>query len=115
MHGPVFLFKFYLIIIYKYFCQVYTINTNNQKNLMWSTSGNKGDKWNYANVLVGDNTRYMVMFEVTGGSQGRTDVAIDDVSFTPECATGRKFELSLVLISFCDRWFSSRGHLIDLK
>lgn len=82
------------------FYQVYTVNSNNQKNLMWSLSGSQGDKWQYANVLVGDNKPYQVVFEATGGSSGRTDVAIDDVSFTPECATGRKFKLHCIML-FC--------------
>lgn len=57
---------------------------------MWSVSGNKGDNWVYANVLVGDNSPYSVVFEATAANMGTTDIAIDDVSFTPECATGRK-------------------------
>lgn len=58
---------------------------------MWSASGNKGDSWQYANVVVGDNLPFSVVFEATAGNMATTDIAIDDVSFTPECATGSKF------------------------
>ena len=64
---------------------------NGEKNLMWSASGNKGQKWNYANVLVGDNRNFTVVFEGTQGARGTSDLSLDEVSFTPECATGRKF------------------------
>lgn len=69
---------------------------------MWSASGNRGEKWIYANVAVGDNSQYRVVFEATSGSPGTTDFAIDDVSFTPECATGRKFLLFFIKTHFSD-------------
>ena len=59
-------------------------------------SGNKGQKWNYANVLVGDNLNYTVVFEGTQGDKGTSDISLDDVTFTPECATGRKFMLFIL-------------------
>ena len=62
---------------------------------MWSSSGNKGQKWNYGNVLVGDNKNFTVVFESTAGDSGTSDIAIDDVSFTPECSTGCKSGFSM--------------------
>ena len=76
---------------------------NGEKNLMWSASGNKGQKWNYANVLVGDNRNFTVVFEGTQGARGTSDLSLDEVSFTPECATGRKFTLIFTLL-FYQRW-----------
>ncbi|WAR02785.1 MLRP2-like protein [Mya arenaria] len=70
--------------------RVYTYNTNSEKILMWSDSRNKGQQWVYANVLVGDNTNFSVIFEAEAQDSNTADVAIDDVSFTPECATGYK-------------------------
>ena len=64
---------------------------------MWSVSGNKGQKWNYANVLVGDNYNYSVVFEGTIGDHALSDVAIDDVTLTPECATGSKWVVFIVV------------------
>ena len=55
---------------------------------MWSTTGSKGQKWNYANVLVGDNQNFTVVFEAQAGTKRASDVAIDDVSFTRGCKTG---------------------------
>lgn len=57
---------------------------------MWTDSGNKGQKWLYANILVGDNSKFSVLFEATAGDPTTSDIAIDDVTFTPECQTGCK-------------------------
>ena len=64
---------------------------------MWTVSGNKGQKWNYANVLVGDNLNFSVVFEGTIGDKALSDIAIDDVTMTPECATGSKSEIYFCL------------------
>ena len=57
---------------------------------MWSISGNIGQKWQYANVLVGDNANFSVVVEATAGDKAASDIAIDDFTFTPECKTGCK-------------------------
>ncbi|KAH3887722.1 hypothetical protein DPMN_011741 [Dreissena polymorpha] len=68
--------------------RIYTLNSDNEKNLVWSVSGDKGENWNYANVLLGNNKNFSVIFEAQRGDQGTSDIAIDDVTFTPECAYG---------------------------
>lgn len=57
---------------------------------MWSASGNKGQTWQYANILIGDNVNFSVIIEATAGDRAMSDIAIDDVTFTPECGTGCK-------------------------
>jgi len=69
---------------------VYTTNSDNEKTLLWADSGNKAQQWVYANVMVGNNKNYSVIFEAQAYDSVTSDIAIDDVSFTPECATGSK-------------------------
>ena len=87
--------RYYLFTLLSFNLQVYTINTQGEKNLMWSVSGNKGKKWNYANVLVGDNLNFSVVFEGTQGDPGTSDISIDDITLTPECATGSKSNITV--------------------
>lgn len=41
-------------------------------------------------MLVGSSQPYHIVVEGARGDEAQSDVAIDDVSFTPECATGSK-------------------------
>ena len=54
-------------------------------------SGNQGAKWKYANLLLGSTQPFQVVIEGVRGDEPKSDVAIDDVSFTPECSTGSKY------------------------
>lgn len=67
---------------------MYTIGESGIAFLMWSVSGNKGNDWTYANVMVANNHPFRVAFEAEVGGDNFTDIAIDDVSFTLECVVG---------------------------
>ncbi|XP_064634424.1 MAM and LDL-receptor class A domain-containing protein 2-like isoform X2 [Lineus longissimus] len=65
--------------------KVSTLNKDNQTSLMWIKSGNQGNQWHKANIPVGNNQNYSVLFEAVRGDGPRSNIAMDDVSFTPEC------------------------------
>ncbi|XP_070565018.1 MAM and LDL-receptor class A domain-containing protein 1-like isoform X2 [Ptychodera flava] len=67
--------------------RVYTkSNTaNDQKILMWHKSGSQGNQWNYAKVVIGNPHEFKVVFEVIMGEKYMSDIAIDDITFTPTC------------------------------
>ena len=69
--------------------QVYTQSPTGQRTLLWRRSGNHGDQWQYANVGVGSNQNFSVVFEALRGDSFKSDIALDDVTFTPSCVTGR--------------------------
>ena len=68
--------------------QVYTKNDQNQLQLMWTVSGNHPTEWIYVNIPLGNNVNYTVIVEATRGTGRLADIAVDDITFTPECATG---------------------------
>uniref|UniRef100_W5MXZ4 MAM and LDL receptor class A domain containing 1 n=1 Tax=Lepisosteus oculatus TaxID=7918 RepID=W5MXZ4_LEPOC len=70
--------------------KVYTVGSNGISLLMWSVIGNQGNKWNYANVILSNNQPFQVAFEAEIGGDSLTDIALDDISFTPECTVGDK-------------------------
>ncbi|XP_067863191.1 MAM and LDL-receptor class A domain-containing protein 1 [Heptranchias perlo] len=68
--------------------KVYSAGESGMPLLMWSVTGNKKDNWIYANVIVSNNYPFEVVFEAEVGGDDRTDIAIDDISFTLECVAG---------------------------
>ncbi|XP_036374066.1 MAM and LDL-receptor class A domain-containing protein 1 [Megalops cyprinoides] len=68
--------------------KVYTVGESGTNLLMWAVTGNQGDKWNYANVVLSNNGPFRVTFEAEVGGDVRTDIALDDISFTAECVVG---------------------------
>lgn len=53
--------------------------------------GNERTGWMYEHVSLSSNSPFKVTFEAdTGGSEGIL-IALDDISFTPECASGGKW------------------------
>ncbi|CAM4599204.1 unnamed protein product [Lepidochelys kempii] len=65
--------------------KVYTAEEHGMDILMWSSSGNKGSRWTYANVVLSSNSPFRVTFEIEVGGNELTEVALDDISFTLEC------------------------------
>ncbi|XP_022096408.1 MAM and LDL-receptor class A domain-containing protein 1-like [Acanthaster planci] len=58
--------------------------TNGPLTNIWSMSGEKGDFYERAEIILSHNKPFQVLIEATvGGKYG--DIAIDDVSFTPAC------------------------------
>uniref|UniRef100_H3APF0 MAM and LDL receptor class A domain containing 1 n=1 Tax=Latimeria chalumnae TaxID=7897 RepID=H3APF0_LATCH len=68
--------------------KVYTVGESGINLLMWSISGNKGNQWIYTNVIISNNSPFHVAFEAEVGGDRQTDIALDDISFTPECTIG---------------------------
>ncbi|XP_077978879.1 MAM and LDL-receptor class A domain-containing protein 1-like [Glandiceps talaboti] len=56
-----------------------------QRFLMWQKHSTQGDRWNYANVVIGNTHSFKVVFEVIMGNTNASDIAIDDVTFTESC------------------------------
>ncbi|KAM8783737.1 MAM domain-containing glycosylphosphatidylinositol anchor protein 2 isoform 2-T2 [Rhynchonycteris naso] len=57
------------------------------ENPLWSSSGNKGQRWNEAHVNIYPVTSFQLIFEGIRGSGIEGDIAIDDVSIAEgECA-----------------------------
>lgn len=55
---------------------------------MWSATGNKRNTWIYANVALSSCSSFRVAFEAEIGANELIEFALDDISFTPECASG---------------------------
>ncbi|XP_054714385.1 leukocyte tyrosine kinase receptor-like [Uloborus diversus] len=65
--------------------RVYGITGPDQVHELWRSFGNKGDAWRKATVSVQqENSEYQIMFSAARGV-GHSDIAIDDVTLSPEC------------------------------
>ncbi|XP_014681010.1 PREDICTED: MAM and LDL-receptor class A domain-containing protein 1-like isoform X2 [Priapulus caudatus] len=64
---------------------VYTEDKNGQRALMWKATGNQGNEWQYAHIVIGHNSDYFVVFEATRGDGDRTIIALDDIIFSEPC------------------------------
>ncbi|XP_077978883.1 MAM and LDL-receptor class A domain-containing protein 2-like [Glandiceps talaboti] len=58
---------------------------NAQRLLIWHKHSSQGDRWNYANVVIGNTHPFKVVFEIIMGNTNASDIAIDDVTFTESC------------------------------
>ncbi|KAL4635263.1 MAM and LDL-receptor class A domain-containing protein 1 [Arapaima gigas] len=67
--------------------KVYTVGAAGTDLLMWATSGNHGNRWTYASVVLSNNKDFRVAIEAEVGGDMWTDIAVDDISFTVECTT----------------------------
>ena len=68
--------------------QVYTVGESGGALLMWAINGDQGDRWSYANTVLSSSGPFRVAFQAEVGGDVRTDIALDDVSFSTECAVG---------------------------
>ncbi|CAB1349504.1 unnamed protein product, partial [Coregonus sp. 'balchen'] len=68
--------------------KVYTVGSSGTHLLMWATSGNHGDRWSYASVILSNTAPFKVTFQAEVGGDVWTDIALDDISFTTECVVG---------------------------
>nr|XP_037284195.1 MAM and LDL-receptor class A domain-containing protein 2-like [Rhipicephalus microplus] len=55
---------------------------------MWQEVGPQGSLWAYAHVVVGHSEPFTVAFLAQRGGDALTDIAIDEVTFTPSCQEG---------------------------
>ncbi|XP_066536368.1 MAM and LDL-receptor class A domain-containing protein 1 [Hoplias malabaricus] len=68
--------------------KVLTVGRSGIPLLMWATSGNHGHSWHYSNVVLSNPLPFRVTFQAEVGVDQWTNIAIDDLSFTQECAVG---------------------------
>ncbi|CAG5896217.1 unnamed protein product [Menidia menidia] len=61
---------------------------------MWSATGNHGNGWAYANVVLSNASPFRVTFQAEVGGDMWTDIALDDVSYTAECTTGGLYKFT---------------------
>lgn len=81
--------------------QVYTVGPSGTSLLMWAATGNHGNHWTYANVILSNAAPFRVIFQAEVGGDMWTDIALDDVSYTTECMTGGKHVFVLLLFHPC--------------
>lgn len=55
---------------------------------MWQELGPQGSLWTYAHVIVSHPEPFTVAFLAQRGGDALTDIAIDEVTFTPSCLEG---------------------------
>ncbi|XP_038153930.1 MAM and LDL-receptor class A domain-containing protein 1 isoform X2 [Cyprinodon tularosa] len=68
--------------------KVYTVGSGGAPLLMWAATGNHGNQWTYANILLSNTEDFRVTFEGEVGGDMWTDIALDDISYTAECMVG---------------------------
>nr|XP_046227551.1 MAM and LDL-receptor class A domain-containing protein 1 [Scatophagus argus] len=65
--------------------KVYTVGPSGTSLLMWAATGNHGNRWTYANVILSNPAPFRVTFQAEVGGDMWTDIAVDDISYTAEC------------------------------
>uniref|UniRef100_A0A8C9YZL1 MAM and LDL receptor class A domain containing 1 n=1 Tax=Sander lucioperca TaxID=283035 RepID=A0A8C9YZL1_SANLU len=65
--------------------KVYTVGPSGTSLLMWAATGNHGNQWTYANVILSNPAPFRVTFQAEVGGDMWTDIALDDISYTAEC------------------------------
>ncbi|XP_041817770.1 MAM and LDL-receptor class A domain-containing protein 1 [Chelmon rostratus] len=68
--------------------KVYTVGPSGTSLLMWAATGNHGNQWTYANVILSNPAPFRVSFQAEVGGDMWTDIALDDISYTAECMVG---------------------------
>ncbi|XP_037693308.1 MAM and LDL-receptor class A domain-containing protein 1 [Choloepus didactylus] len=68
--------------------KVYTIEESGLSLLVWSVVGNPGTGWTYGHASLSSNSPFKVAFEADLGGATDIFIALDDISFTPECVSG---------------------------
>ncbi|KAM4543911.1 MAM and LDL-receptor class A domain-containing protein 1 [Fundulus diaphanus] len=68
--------------------KVFTVGPSGTPLLMWAATGNYGNQWTYANVILSNTGDFRVTFQAEVGGDMWTDIALDDISYTEECMVG---------------------------
>ncbi|XP_049561475.1 MAM and LDL-receptor class A domain-containing protein 1 [Orcinus orca] len=68
--------------------KVYTVEESGLSILVWSVIGNKRTGWMYGHVPLSSNSPFKVAFEADLSGKENIFIALDDISFTPECIFG---------------------------
>ena len=61
------------------------VHVNNHVLFDWSNAGEQGDIWRRAEILLVSAVNYQVVIEGLSGPGYQGDIALDDISFTPNC------------------------------
>lgn len=78
------------------------VNTQGQRQLVWTLQNNHGAWWARVNIPIGNTLGFKVIFEAERGTGKLADIAIDDVTFTPECTTGSEYACAyLTMCKMC--------------
>ncbi|XP_013382414.1 MAM and LDL-receptor class A domain-containing protein 2 [Lingula anatina] len=75
-----------------------SISVQNMNNLAqivqrWSLNGDRGDRWRFAAVDLGTFAKFRVLLIGTLTGAPRSDMAVDDVSFSPGCTLDQGTEI----------------------
>ncbi|XP_060098771.1 uncharacterized protein LOC132574434 [Heteronotia binoei] len=65
--------------------RVYVVSDGTAPVLLWSQTGNRGDRWQEAEVSVPHRGRVQLLLEGVRGEDFRSDIAVDDISMTSGC------------------------------
>uniref|UniRef100_A0A286XQ85 MAM and LDL receptor class A domain containing 1 n=1 Tax=Cavia porcellus TaxID=10141 RepID=A0A286XQ85_CAVPO len=68
--------------------KVYIIEESGLDILVWSEIGNRRTGWTYGLASLSSNSPFKVAFEADLGGNEDIFIALDDISFTPECVSG---------------------------
>ncbi|CAH2282309.1 MAM and LDL-receptor class A domain-containing 1 [Pelobates cultripes] len=68
--------------------KVHMDNSYGLNILLWSKTESKRKSWMYASVILSNSNPFRVVFEAQVGRDRYTGIAIDDITFTPECYFG---------------------------
>ncbi|XP_077010524.1 MAM and LDL-receptor class A domain-containing protein 1 isoform X2 [Tamandua tetradactyla] len=68
--------------------KVYTIEESGLNLLVWSVVGSRGSGWTYGHVSLSSHSPFKVAFEADVDGAKDIFIALDDISFTPECVSG---------------------------
>uniref|UniRef100_A0A803T519 MAM domain-containing protein n=1 Tax=Anolis carolinensis TaxID=28377 RepID=A0A803T519_ANOCA len=61
---------------------VYVVLDGGSPELVWSETGNQGDRWKKAEVSIAHTGRLQIILEGVRGEDFRSDVAVDDIYMT---------------------------------
>ncbi|XP_070566390.1 MAM and LDL-receptor class A domain-containing protein 1-like [Ptychodera flava] len=77
------------------------------KSLIWSQSGNQGAQWVYASIGVTQAVDYQIQFTSVKGEGSKTDMAIDDITFTDGFCTATPVQFACTFESDLCGWTQS--------
>ncbi|XP_072038887.1 MAM and LDL-receptor class A domain-containing protein 2-like [Amphiura filiformis] len=69
---------------------IYIINgtQSDQRNVLWSRAGNRGNRWRAAEVHLESSINFQVVFEAENGNGYRGDIALDDIKIEADVCPG---------------------------
>ena len=62
-----------------------------RESVVWQRSGNQGEKWQKARLMLSSNEPFQVLLVAVRGPHYTSDIAIDDVSYSTYCRYSKLF------------------------